>query len=292
MSWIGSGSIGLGLLVLTLKAAAWWLTGSAAFYSDALESVVNVAAAGMALFALRYAALPADANHLYGHGKVEFFAAVVEGVLIVVAALSILQHAWATWQAPRMLHAPAEGILLNGLATVLNAGWATLLLRVGREIRSPALQADARHLFTDVATSSGIILAICLVVWTGRAVLDPMLAVAVSVYVLWSGMHLIGASVGGLMDAAPPEGTIERIRTLIRENAVGALEAHDLRTRHAGRQTFIDFHLVVPSGMPVATAHAICDRIEAALKAEMGDPLISIHVEPEEKAKGHGVIVL
>ena len=286
------GSIGIGVVVLAIKAAAWLLTGSAALFSDALETTVNVAAGVIALGALRVAAAPADDNHPYGHDKAEFFAAVIEGVLIVVAALSIFHHAWAVWSDPRPLRYPLQGIGLNAVATVLNGGWSAMLLRAGRRLRSPVLVADAHHLLADVVTSCGVTLGVALVVLTGFLLLDPLLAAATGIYVLFAGMRVISSSVGGLMDAAPPAEVIQRIRALVAESAEGALEAHDLRMRYAGRVTFLEFHLVVPGTMTVADSHAICDRIEATLKAEMSNLEITIHVEPEAKAKQHGVLVL
>ena len=239
--------------MLALKAAAWWLTGSAALYSDALESIVNVAAAMVALVALRFAAKPADANHPYGHDKAEFFAAVIEGVLIVVAALSIFQHAWAAWQDPqadrwcRCWAWPS-----TPSPRCINGVWAAVLLRPAGALRSPALVADGRHLMTDVVTSIGVAVGVLLVVLTGLLLLDPLIAAATGVYVLWSGAAMIRQSVGGLMDAAPEPGVIDRIRALVGRHAGGAIEAHDLRTRHAGRLTFLEFHLVVPGAMTVA----------------------------------------
>lgn len=289
---IAAGSIAIGCLVLVMKGAAWWITGSAALYSDALETIVNVAASVIALWALRFAAIPPDANHPYGHDKVEFFAAVIEGVLIVIAALSIFRHAWDTWQEPHPLGMIGEGLALNAVATILNGFWSALLIRTGRRIRSPALIADGRHLLADVVTSIGVAVGVGLVVLTGYLVLDPILAAATGVYVLWSGMMMIFSSVGGLMDAAPEPAVVHRIRELVAESAAGALEAHDLRMRHAGKLTFLEFHLVVPGSMTVAESHEICDRIEEALRAEMQHLVITIHVEPEEKAKQHGVPVL
>lgn len=289
---IALGTIALGCLVLGLKTAAWWLTGSAALYSDALESTVNVAASIVALVALRLAAKPADANHPYGHDKAEFFAAVIEGVLIIVAALSIFQEAWQTWHDPHLLDMPGKGLALNGLATVLNLGWSIVLQRAGRSLRSPTLVADGRHLMSDVVTSVGVAVGVALTVTTGYLVLDPLIAAATGIYVLWSGTTMIGSSVGGLMDAAPEASVVARVRELVAESASGALEAHDLRMRHAGRLTFLEFHLVVPGAMTVAASHEICDRIEDTLKAEMAHLMITIHVEPEEKAKQHGVPVL
>jgi len=289
---IAAGSIVIGCLVLALKAAAWWITGSAALYSDALESIVNVAASLIALAALRFAAIPADANHPYGHDKAEFFAAVIEGVLIVIAALSIFRHAWETMHDLHPLAQPAEGLALNALATVLNAAWSALLIRTGRKLRSPALLADGRHLLSDVVTSVGVGVGVGLVLLTGYLILDPLIAAATGVYVLWSGMAMIWMSVGGLMDAAPPPAVVHRIRELVAASAEGAIEAHDLRMRHAGKLTFLEFHLVVPGSMTVAESHAICDHIEETLRTEMSQLVITIHVEPEEKAKQHGVPVL
>ena len=289
---IAGGTIAVGIGVLAMKSAAWWLTGSAALYSDALESVVNVVASLVAFAALRLAARPADANHPYGHDKVEFFAAVIEGALIIVAAGSILQHAWMSWNEPGSLQQPWLGLGLNAVSTVINAVWAVVLVRAGKRHRSPALAADGQHLWTDVVTSVGITAGLVLAIQTGIQWLDPVLAVGVAASVLWSGVRLVKDSVGGLMDAAPAGVIVERIRLLVGQHADGAIEAHDLRTRHAGRLTYLEFHLVVPGDMRVAEAHAICDRIEAALKAEVEGLVITIHVEPELKAKHSGVLVL
>jgi cation diffusion facilitator family transporter len=289
---IAAASIGVGCLVLALKTVAWRVTGSAAFYSDALETVVNVAASGVALVALRFAAKPADLNHPYGHAKAEFVAAVVEGVLIAVAAVSILQHAWAVWWHPHALAAPALGVGLNLLATAINAAWAFVLLRVSRTARSPALRGDAKHLMGDVVTSIGVVAGVALVLLTGRLRLDPLIAAATACYVLYSGVHLIGESVGGLMDMAPSDGTVERIAAILAANGHGAIEAHDIRTRQAGRITFVQFHLVVPGSMTVERAHAICDRMEHALQADMDHLIVNIHVEPEYKKKPAGAVAL
>ena len=289
---IAAGTIIVGIIVLAMKAAAWWLTGSAALYSDALESVVNVVASVIAFGALHVAARPADANHPYGHDKAEFFSAVIEGVLIIFAAASILQHAWITWNVPPQLERMWLGLGLNAASTGINAAWAVLLLRAGRAHRSAALTADGRHLNSDVVTSVGVTAGLVLAVGTGLHWLDPLLAVGTAAHVLWSGVRVVQGSIGGLMDAAPAEEIVERIRRLVGQHADGAIEAHDLRTRHAGRLTYLEFHLVVPGDMRVAEAHEICDRIEAALKAEVDGLVITIHVEPELKAKHSGVLVL
>lgn len=285
-------SVAVGIVVLALKFLAYWLTGSVALFSDALESVVNVAAAVAAVIAIRLSAKPPDRTHLYGHHKAEYFSAVLEGVLIVLAALLIAREAYAAYLVPRAIEAPLQGLAINAVATVINAAWCRVLMRQGRKRRSPALFADGKHLFTDVLSSVAVIAGVGLAALTGWTVLDPLLAVLVALHILWSGWHLVRDSVGGLMDAAPPPEELERIREIISDRAAGAIEAHDLRTRHAGRATFVDFHLVVPGTMSVADAHDICDRIEQALKAEMGYAFITIHVEPEDKAKHSGIVVL
>ncbi len=285
-------SMGVGLAVLALKLAAWALTGSVALLSDALESIVNVVAAGLALWALWVAAQPADADHPYGHHKAEYLSAVVEGSLIVIAAIVILHEAGRALLEPRTLDAAWTGLALNGVATVLNAAWAAYLIGAGRRWRSPAIGADGRHLLADVVTSVGVIAGIGLAVTLDLAILDPLLAGLVAINILWMGQRLVRRSVAGLMDAAPDPETLERIRYAIAVSATGALEAHDVRTRHAGRASFVEFHLVVPGDWTVAEAHAVCDRIEAALKHELDGAIVTIHVEPEEKAKQEGVTVL
>jgi cation diffusion facilitator family transporter len=289
---IATGSVAVALTVLALKTGAWWLTGSVALFADAAESVVNVAAAGAMLLAVRYSAMPPDANHPYGHAKAEYFSAVLEGALIVVAALVILNESWLAWQNPRAPQAAAVGLAVSAVATAANAAWAYVLFRRGRAVRSPALLADARHLLADVVTSAGVLVGVGLVALTGLLWLDPLLAAVTAGNILVSGWRLMRESIGGLMDEAVPPDLLGRIRALVAEHAEGAIEAHDLRTRQAGRYTFVEFHLVVPGEMRVIEAHAICDRIEAGLKDELESAVITIHVEPEGKAKHRGVLVL
>ncbi len=291
-SRLAATSIAIAVIVLALKFAAWWATGSVALFSDALESVVNIATGIAAFVAIRLGSKPADANHPYGHHKAEYFAVVLEGVLIVIAAILIAAEAWSGYVNPRPLTQPFVGLAVNALAAVLNGAWALVLIRQGRLRRSPALVADGGHLATDVLTSVGVIMGLSLAVTTGILVLDPILGALVAVAILWQGWRLIRSSVGGLMDEAADEGTLVLIRRAISENAAGAIEAHDLRTRRAGRMTFVDFHLVVSGAMAVSEAHDICDRIERAIRAEISDALINIHVEPEAKAKNTGVLVM
>ena len=288
------GSVVVGLAVLTLKLVAWRITGSLALMSDALESLVNVAAALAVVAALRLARRPPDDNHPFGHDKAEFFSAVLEGVLIVLAALLILREAWDGFNDPRALDAPGLGLAINAGAGLINGAWAWLLIREGRRHRSPALAADGRHLMTDVVSSVGVLGGVMIAVATGWWVLDPVMAVIVALNILWSGWGVIRGSLSGLMDEAVCDEELARIRRIISQSAEGeaALEAHDLRTRHAGPVTFIEFHLVVPGETTVEAAHDLCDRIEAALMAALPDARVTIHVEPEHKAKHSGIVVL
>lgn len=289
---IGVGSILVGLAVLGLKLVAWWMTGSVALLSDALESTVNVATAVAALVAIKVAARPADANHPYGHHKAELFSAVLEGVMIILAALLILREAWAVYQTARPLVAPLEGLLVNGAASVLNGIWCWVLLRQGRRYRSPALVADGRHLLSDVISSLGVTFGVLVAIQTGWAWMDPAMAALVAVNILWSGGRVMQESLSGLMDESLSDGVLADVRRVIATEAVGAVEAHDLRTRTAGAGTFIEFHLVVPGSLSVSAAHEMCDRVEAGLKALVEGCVVTIHVEPEDKAKHKGIVVL
>jgi cation diffusion facilitator family transporter len=286
------GSLVVGSIILALKTLAWLMTGSVALLSDALESTVNLATAFAALVAIRIAARPADANHPFGHHKAEFFSAVLEGVMIIVAAIFILLEAYEGFQSPRAIGAPIEGLLINGTATMLNAMWAFVLVRRGRLLKSPALVADGRHLWTDVFTSAGVAMGVLLALATGWWVLDPLMAALVAINIIWSGSRVVKESLSGLMDEAVPEEILASIREAISIEAAGEVEAHDLRTRHAGSATFVEFHLVVPSDMTVFDAHEICDRVEVGIAKAIPDVRITIHVEPEHKSKHTGIVVL
>lgn len=287
-------SIGVALIVMAIKYVAYLITGSVALYSDALESIVNVAAGIAAWAAIRVANKPADHNHPYGHEKAELLSAVFEGALIIVAAVFIVLEASHALIHPRSLEQPVIGLLVNGLATALNGGWSFYLIRQGKLWRSPALEADGWHLMTDVWTSVGVFTGIVLAVLTGWTILDPILALLVAANILFMGYKIVSQSVSALMDEAAPEDMQERIRQAISRSGEGAIEAHDVRTRHTGRVVFIEFHLVVPGDMSVADAHDICDRLEAELEAEIEGSDVVIHLEPDHKAKKHddGVIGL
>lgn len=289
---LGIGSIVLGLVVLGLKVVAWLMTGSVALLSDALESTVNVVTAIAALAAIRVAALPADANHPYGHHKAELFSAILEGVMIIVASLVIMKQAWEGIQTPHTLDAPLRGLLVNGLASVLNAVWAWVLIHQGRALRSPALVADGRHLFLDVVSSVVVTFGVLMAIETGWPWLDPAMAGLVALNILWSGWRVMQQSLSGLLDESLSDEVLTEVRRVIATEAVGAVEAHDLRTRAAGAAIFIEFHLVVPGNITVSEAHDMCDRVEAALKALVEGCIVTIHVEPEFKAKHTGIVVL
>ena len=285
-------SIVVACAVLGIKYLAYWTTDSVALYSDALESIVNVVTAIVALIAVRISARPADRQHQFGHHKAEYFSAVIEGALIIVAALLILNAAWDAFRTPRTITEPWLGLASSGVATAINAAGSWALINNGRRWRSPALVADGWHLFSDVASSVGVVVGLALAVVTGWQVLDSALAALVAINILFAGWKVITSSVSGLMDEAVDRDLARRIRALISETASGAIEAHDLRTRSAGRATFIDFHLVVPGTMSVADAHRICDRIERALEADIEGAEVVIHVEPEGEARHRGVLVI
>ena len=275
--------------VLALKGAAAWLTGSVALFADAAETLVHMAGSATVLAAILYGQRPPDANHPYGHAKAEYFSAALIGAMIAAAAVAILFSAWdALLAGNRISEAPA-GIALTAAATSINALWARHLMRRGAALGSPALAADGRHLMADVVTSLGVLAGIALAAMTGLWWLDSVLAAATAAGILWSGAQLIRDSVGGLMDEALPPARIARIEAILADAGQGGIEAHDLRTRQAGARLFVEFHLVVPGEMTVADSHAICDRIEAAIRAEFAPATITIHVEPHGKAKREGV---
>jgi cation diffusion facilitator family transporter len=248
-----------------------------------------MAGSATVLAAILYGQRPPDANHPYGHAKAEYFSAALIGAMIAAAAVAILFSAWdALLAGNRISEAPA-GIALTAAATSINALWARHLMRRGEALGSPALAADGRHLMADVVTSLGVLAGIALAAMTGLWWLDSVLAAATAVGILWSGARLIRDSVGGLMDEALPPARIARIEAILADAGQGGIEAHDLRTRQAGARLFVEFHLVVPGEMTVADSHAICDRIEAAIRAEFAPATITIHVEPHGKAKREGV---
>jgi cation diffusion facilitator family transporter len=287
---IAATSIGVGLAVLAIKYVAYYVTGSVALFSDALESIVNVLTAVAAFIAVRVGKNPPDRHHQFGHHKAEYFAAVLEGALIIIAALLIFHEAYNALRAPRVIEAPLLGLSINGIATAINASWAWLLINRGKAWSSPALGGDGRHLLSDVITSIGVIAGLILATVTGWSILDPLLASVVAINILRIGYNLTSESMSHLMDKAASPDIQALIREAIRASADGALQAHDLRTRTAGPAVFVEFHLVVPGAMTVEAAHKICDRLEAAIRQKVKGADVVIHVEPEHKAKHKGAV--
>ena len=285
LRFIATFNIAVAAAVMGIKFLAFAVSGSVALYSDALESVVNVMTAMAALLAVIVSAKPADKDHPFGHHKAEFFAAIFEGAMIIIAALLILAKTYTALYEGSRLQSPGLGLAINSAAAVINAGWAYLLISRGKLWRSPALETDGHHLVTDVITSAGVLLGLCLALLTGWHILDPLLAAAVALNILWTGYKIALESMSRLLDQAASPEIEARIKSLIAANGGGALQAHDMRTRQAGRALFIEFHLVVPGAMSVYDAHAICDRIEAAIEAEIEGSEAVIHVEPDHKAK-------
>jgi cation diffusion facilitator family transporter len=286
------GSILVSLIVLGLKVLAYVLTGSVALYSDALESVINVVTAITAAAALWFSAQPADRNHPYGHHKAEYLSAVLEGVLITLAAISIFRSAYFGFFNPQPINAPVEGLALSAVATAINGLWAFILIRVGRREFSMALTADGKHLLTDVVTSVGVFIGLIGAVAFDLPILDPILAAFVALNIVWMGVMLMRESLGGLMDEAVEVDMLDGIKAIIAQEAEGAIEAHDIRTRRAGRAIFVEFHLVVHGAMSVSDAHDICDRIERALQKDVEGAQVTIHVEPDNKAKHQGIVIV
>jgi cation diffusion facilitator family transporter len=274
-------SLVAGAALLLVKGAAWWQTGSVALLADALESIVNVAAAAAATLAVTVARRPPDEDHPFGHTKVEYLSAVLEGTLVLMAAAGIVHQSWERLAEPEAPRTLLTGLALAGVAAAANAGLAVYLQRAGRRARSPALLASAAHLWGDVLTSVAVIAGLLAAVVTGWWRLDPLMGLLVCANVVRLGVRVMRDSVGGLIDEALPADEVERVAAIVRREMGGALQYHDLRTRRAGPGRFVELHLVVPGAMRVDKAHAICDRIEEAIARELPGAVAVVHVEPE-----------
>jgi cation diffusion facilitator family transporter len=274
-------SLAAAVIALSLKTSAWYVTGSVGLLSDALETVINLVAALLTLSMLKLAARPPDERHPYGRFKAEYFASGAEGALIVFAAVSIAIAATPRLSAPQPLDTPLLGIALSALATVVNLGVALKLTAVGKRERSIALEADGRHLMTDVWTSVGVIAAVGLVATTGWLVLDPLIALAVAAHIVWTGFMLMRRSYSGLLDAAVPPGELADIERIFAEyRARHGVEFHALLTRQAGTRRFVSFHLLVPDAWPVDRAHELSEEIEARIRAQVPRTITLSHIEP------------
>lgn len=281
-------SIFAALSTLALKSAAYLLTDSVGLLSDALESLVNLVAALTAYFSLRYAARPVDESHTYGHEKIEFFSSGLEGVLIAVAAMAIGWYAIKRLMTPETLQPLGLGMSLGLGASFINGITAIVLLRAGRRHGSIVLEADGRHLLTDVWTSVAVLAGLLLVSLTGIYQFDPLIALAVAVNILWTGYDLIRRSFNGLMDHALPDEEQAAVRSAIEKHLGPNMDYHALRTRQAGRRRFVDFHLLVPGQLSVQEAHTLTGRIEEAVRGVLPELEVTVHIEPIEDSTAWG----
>ncbi len=275
-------SIAAALTTILLKTGAWWLTGSVGLLSDAMESLVNLAGAIMALWMLTIAAQPADDDHFYGHGKAEYFSSGFEGLLILGAAIAI---GWAA--VDRLLHPQAleqlgVGLAISGFASIINLLTALVLLRAGREHRSITLEADAHHLLTDVWTSVGVILGVAAVWATGWLWLDPLLGLLVAANIVWTGVRLVSRSADGLMDTALPTDQQAVLAEVMEKYRGQGIDFHALWTRQAGARVFISVHVLVPGRWTVKQGHDLVERIEAEMRAALPHAHVLTHLEPIE----------
>jgi cation diffusion facilitator family transporter len=274
-------SLAAAVVTIALKTCAWYVTDSVGLLSDALEALINLAAALLALSMLRLAATPPDARHPYGRFKAEYIASGAEGALIVFAAASIAFAAVPRLAAPHPLDAPALGIALSAAATAVNLGVALQLIAVGKRERSIVLEADGRHLMTDVWTSVGVIAGVVLVAGTGWLILDPLIALAVAVHIVWTGFMLMRRSFAGLLDAAIPADELAGIEKIFAEyRKRDGVEFHALLTRQAGTRRFVSFHLLVPDAWPVDRAHELSEEIEKRIRAQVPRAITLTHIEP------------
>ncbi len=280
-------SIFAALATLGLKGLAWVMTGSVGLLSDALESGVNLVAAVTAYFSLLYAARPVDETHTYGHEKIEYFSSGLEGMLIGVAAIGIIYAGVLRILNPIPLESLSIGLLVSGVATVINLVVARILLRVGRRHRSIVLEADGQHLMSDVFTSCAVLLGIGLVSLTGKLWLDSVAAMLMGLHILSIAFHLVRRSFNGLMDHALPESEQAQLRAAIASALPEGTTFHALRTRLAGMRRFGDCHLLVPGAWTVQQAHDVAERVESHVKEAMPDLEMTLHIEPIDAAASY-----
>ncbi|QYK50198.1 MAG: cation transporter [Anaerolineales bacterium] len=273
-------SIAAAVVTIGLKATAYWVTGSVGLLSDALESLVNLAGAVMALGMLSLAATPPDEEHAYGHTKAEYFSSVIEGVLILLAAGSIAYSAIQGLIYPKPIESIGLGLAVSVLASVINLGVAQVLRRAARTHNSASLEANAQHLMTDVWTSAGVLAAVGLVALSGWQVLDPIIALAVAANITFSGVKIVRKSAAGLLDAALPPEELAAVQAAIEGQLPQGVQYHALRTRQSGARSFVSLHVLVPGGWTVARGHRLLERVEAAVRAALsGDVTVFTHLE-------------
>jgi cation diffusion facilitator family transporter len=275
-----------GVLVLSLKLLGAALTGSVGVLSDALESIVNVAAAAFTAWAVAFASRPPDESHPYGHDKAEYLSSTLEALLIGVAGALTIQAALDRLQNPRALEFVPIGFAVTIIASVVNVFLGRYLIRVGQRSQSAALEADGRHVLSDVYTSVGVIAGAVLAVVTGAPWLDPLLALGVAGLLMFTAFRLLRNSVSALLDPALSADDLRSLGAALERQRAAFLEIHDLRTRQAGSRRFVDFHLILPAGLSVGEAHARCDALEDAILEVLPGCSVTIHVEPEAFKQG------
>jgi len=275
-------SIATGVVVFSLKLVAWWFTGSVGLLSDALESTVNIVAAVIALLALKTAMKPADQQHHFGRGKAEYFSASVEGFMILVAALIIVATAAERFINPREIEQLGWGLAISTGASILNGVVAVMLIRAGKKYRSPVLDADGRHLMTDVWTSAGVVVGVGLVQVTGYLRLDPLVAMAVGINIVITGVNLLRQSTSKLMDKALSDEDHQAIVEVLKKFESEEVKFHALQTRESGRHRFVSMHVLVPGAWTIAKGHDLLEDLEKAIIAALPDTTVHTHVEPIE----------
>ncbi len=273
-------SIGAAVLTIALKTIAYFLTGSVGLLSDALESLVNLAGALMALAMLTIAARPADEGHAYGHSKAEYFSSGVEGTLILIAAVSIIIAAAPRLITPRPLEQVGLGLGVSVAASIINLIAALILLRAGKQNNSITLQANAHHLLTDVWTSVGVLVGVGVVALTGWQRLDPIMAFIVAGNIIWSGIRIVRESALGLMDTALPPDEQETLKKILEPYVIKGIQYHALRTRQSGSRRFASFHVLVPDTWTVQHGHQLLESIEADIRRALPSITVFTHLEP------------
>jgi cation diffusion facilitator family transporter len=274
-------SIAAAVATIGLKSGAYLLTGSVGLLSDAAESVVNLVAAVVALIALQVAARPADDTHQFGHGKAEYFSAGIEGLMIFIAAAVILVTSVQRFLHPAALESVGLGLAISAFASAINGAVGVLLLRAGRTHRSVTLTADGKHLLTDVWTSVGVIVGVLLVAVTGWERLDPIVAAAVGLNILWTGYRLVSGSVSSLLDAALPAEDAARIDAALAGLRTPEVDFADIRTRASGRSRFVTLTVLVPGDWTVTRGHDLTDLVGTAIGETLPGVQVQAHVEPK-----------
>ena len=272
-------SIAAAVATIALKTVAYLLTGSVGLFSDAVESLVNLVGAVMALSMLIVAARPADEDHSYGHSKAEYFSSGVEGTLILIAALSIAAAAVRRLLVPQPLEQVGVGLVVSAAASAINLAVAMILLRAGKQHHSITLEANAQHLFTDVWTSVGVIAAVAAVAATGWLHLDPIVAMLVAANILWTGTRIVRRSILGLMDTALPPEELVAVKAALDFHLSDGVEYHALRTRQSGARRFVSFHVLVPGEWTVHRGHELLEDVEARIRATVPNVTVFTHLE-------------